>query len=263
MSLRGRILSAFIFNILLTVLLTLGVSYWITQRNLADFRSEIEFDEAFYMSQLLSKEYTLYDSWISVEAIIFREQFYDDKFLPVEVIEFEATGTDEEVFFADVDPNLIVGFTQPSEIRMVVFDANDQVVADSFSEFEKGSQDVSVSGQSAEIYHLKTGEAVGYVVVEFMDDFLLEESSGFLLDTLITSVIGGILTAVVALILGAWFAQRITAPVTALTEATNRLVRQEDPQLLTVKSNDELGQMSQSFNQMVTSLQTQRSLRKR
>ncbi|MEM8861345.1 MAG: ATP-binding protein, partial [Chloroflexota bacterium] len=114
-----------------------------------------------------------------------------------------------------------------------------------------------------EIYHLKTGEAVGYVVVEFMDDFLLEESSGFLLDTLITSVIGGILTAVVALILGAWFAQRITAPVTALTEATNRLVRQEDPQLLTVKSNDELGQMSQSFNQMVTSLQTQRSLRKR
>ena len=260
MSLRGRILSAFIFTILLTVLLTLGVSYWITQRNLVDFTNDIAAEEAIYLSQVLSKEYTIYNGWGGVEALIFQEQLYGGAFLPIEVFE---VGENGDILVSEIDPNLVADFTERSEIRIVVFDSGNQVIIDSFSELEKGDSEQGVAGQSAEIFNLRTGEMVGFVLVEFMDDFLLEESTGFLVDTLVTSVIGGILTAIIALILGAWFAQRITAPVTALTEATKRLVRQEDPQLLPVNSTDELGQMSESFNQMVLSLNTQRDLRKR
>jgi len=67
----------------------------------------------------------------------------------------------------------------------------------------------------------------------------------------------------VAVLLALLFARCITAPVTALTEVTKSIVESGAPQLLPVTSSDELGQMSSSFNQMMTPLQTQRDLRKR
>ena len=57
--------------------------------------------------------------------------------------------------------------------------------------------------------------------------------------------------------------RRITSPVINLTEATQAIVQSGETQLLPVISSDELGQMSASFNKMMTSLKTQRELRKR
>ena len=76
-------------------------------------------------------------------------------------------------------------------------------------------------------------------------------------------MIGGITTALIALLLGAWLSRRITAPVAALTQATQAIAEYGDSALIPVTSSDELGQMSAAFNQMTTSLQTQRDLRKR
>jgi two-component system sensor histidine kinase BaeS len=89
------------------------------------------------------------------------------------------------------------------------------------------------------------------------------ETRQFLIKTLYPTAIGGLITAVIAVLLAAWLSRRITDPVIALTQATQAIVQSGDTQLLPVTSSDELGQMSASFNQMMTALQMQRDLRTR
>ena len=70
------------------------------------------------------------------------------------------------------------------------------------------------------------------------------------------------LTVGVAILLAAWLSKLITAPVTALTEAT-QAIAQGDKTILLVTSSDELGRMSAAFNQITSTLETQRQLRRR
>ena len=70
------------------------------------------------------------------------------------------------------------------------------------------------------------------------------------------------MTVGVAILLAAWLSKLITAPVTALTEAT-QAIAQGDKTILLVTSSDELGRMSAAFNQMTSTLETQRQLRRR
>ena len=93
-------------------------------------------------------------------------------------------------------------------------------------------------------------------------EFLSTESHGFLNTLLYITAIGGMLTVGVAMLLAAWLSKRITAPVTALTEAT-QAIAQGDTTRLAVTSSDELGRMSGAFNRMISTLETQRDLRRR
>jgi signal transduction histidine kinase len=120
-----------------------------------------------------------------------------------------------------------------------------------------------VDGQRATIFDARLRQPVGYAYVDVNREFLATESHGFLRGMLYTTAVGGLLTAAIALLLAAWLSRRITAPVTALTEATQAIAQHGDTALLPVTSSDELGQMSVAFNQMTTALQTQRDLRKR
>ncbi|MDE2817117.1 MAG: HAMP domain-containing sensor histidine kinase, partial [Chloroflexota bacterium] len=71
-----------------------------------------------------------------------------------------------------------------------------------------------------------------------------------------------LLTAGIAILLAYWLSKRITAPVTALTKAT-QAIAQGDTTQLPVTSSDELGRMSTAFNRMIDTLETQRELRRR
>ena len=112
------------------------------------------------------------------------------------------------------------------------------------------------------MFDLTTNQPVGHVYVDVNHEFLSAESHGFLNTLLYITVIGGTLTVGVAILLAAWLSGRITAPVTALTEAT-QAIAQGDTTQLPVTSSDELGQMSAAFNQMTSALETQRDLRRR
>ena len=112
------------------------------------------------------------------------------------------------------------------------------------------------------MFNLTTGQAVGHVYVDVDHEFLSAESHGFLNTLLYIIVTGGILTVGVGIFLAAWLSKRITAPVTALTEAT-QAIAQGDAARLPVTSSDELGRMSAAFNRMTSTLETQRDLRKR
>lgn len=150
-------------------------------------------------------------------------------------------------------------------IRVVIVDSEGMVVQDNFS--LRASREVApdLDGQSTTIVDLRTNQPVGYAYVDVNRQFLTTESHGFLRGLLTSSAIGGLLIAAIALLLAAWLAKRITAPVTALTQATQAIARHGDTTLIPVTSSDELGlgQMSAAFNQMTTTLQTQRSLRRR
>ena len=117
-------------------------------------------------------------------------------------------------------------------------------------------QVVNVSDDSAR-------QAVGYAILDFYQAFGATESRNFVRGLLYTTVIGGLLTVAIALLLAAWLSKRISTPVTALTQAFRTVAQRGDTALLPVTSSDELGQMSSAFNKMTTALQTQRDLRNR
>ena len=126
-------------------------------------------------------------------------------------------------------------------------DLNEQIV---------NEQVVNVSDDSAR-------RAVGYAILDFYQAFGATESRNFVQGLLYTTVIGGLLTVAIALLLAAWLSKRISTPVTALTQAFRTVAQRGDTALLPVTSSDELGQMSSAFNKMTTALQTQRDLRSR
>ena len=58
-------------------------------------------------------------------------------------------------------------------------------------------------------------------------EFLSNESHEFLNALLFITLIGGALTVAVAIVLAVWLSKRITAPVAALTEATQTIAQGE------------------------------------
>jgi hypothetical protein len=70
MSLRWRILGAFILIIVLAVSLSVGVGYYTTQGQLDAFVGELRSDEANSLAQNLSQEYSLSDGWDTLEVAL-------------------------------------------------------------------------------------------------------------------------------------------------------------------------------------------------
>ncbi len=100
-----------------------------------------------------------------------------------------------------------------------------------------------------------------YVYLDVDQSFLETESSGFLRELLLSFIVSGMIILIIALLLAASLSRRITAPISALSKAARAIAQRDDASLLPVTSNDELGQMSATFNQMSTSLQRQREMR--
>ena len=71
------------------------------------------------------------------------------------------------------------------------------------------------------------------------------------------AIIWGAITAVfLALLLGGWVAHRLTQPLRQLTQATHQLATGHLDQQVTVATQDELGDLAASFNQMAAALTT-------
>jgi two-component system OmpR family sensor kinase/two-component system sensor histidine kinase BaeS len=253
MSLRWRLLGAFILIIVLAVSLSVGVGYYTAQRQLDAFIGELSRIEANNLAQNLSRAYTLVDGWGALEATLFEAGYlYNEASEHDGSGEGEREGGDEDSEFFHVD-----------RIRVVVVDVEGMVVLDNFSELASGVVAPDLDGHLTPIVDLRTNQPVGYAYVDVNREFLATESLGFLRELLYNSAIGGMLIAAIALLLAAWLSRRITAPVTALTQATQAIAQHGDTTLLPVTTSDELGQMSAAFNQMTTALGTQRDLRKR
>ena len=147
--------------------------------------------------------------------------------------------------------------------RVIVRNVNGAVLADTFAYLDQIPIGLQEEGEPASIQDIETGEEVGTVMITINQDYLNAEARRYLAIILVPRLFQGLITAVIAMVLGVWLSRRITSPVINLTEATQAIVQSGETQLLPVISSDELGQMSASFNKMMTSLKTQRELRKR
>jgi two-component system sensor histidine kinase BaeS len=76
------------------------------------------------------------------------------------------------------------------------------------------------------------------------------------------AVVSGVITALLALLLGGLLARTLTAPVRALTRATQRMAAGDFEQRVPVTTQDEIGNLARAFNQMSADLARASQLRK-
>ena len=248
MSLRWRIMGSTVLVIVLTVLISVGVGYYATQARLGVFVDEIGDDGASRLARNLSREYTAAGGWETVDRPLSEAGYIYDEVLQRERHE-EGEGESFELFHRD-------------PIRVVIAGVDGRVVRDNLSELLPGTAAPDLDGHRETVFDLTTDQPAGHVYVDVNHALLSTESHGFLNTLLYTTAIGGVLTVGVAILLAAWLSRRITAPVTALTKAT-QAIAQGDAARLPVTSSDELGRMSAAFNRMTSALEVQRELRRR
>ena len=248
MSLRWRIMGSIVFVIILTVLTSVGVGYYATQSRLGVFVDEIGDEQASRLARNLSREYTSAGGWETVDRPLSEAGYIYDE-IPQRERHEEGEGESRELSHRD-------------PVWVVVTDVDGVLVIDNLSGLQPGAAAPDLDGRRETVFDLNTDRPVGHVYVDVNHEYLSPEANEFLSTLLYITVIAGLLTAGVALLLAAWLSRRITAPVTALTEAT-QAIAQGDIARLPITSRDELGRMSAAFNQMTSALETQRELRRR
>lgn len=250
MSLRWQIMGSMVFVIVLTVLINIGVGYYSSQSRLDVLVDQIGDDEAIQLARNLSREYTATGGWATVDSALSEAGYIYDRAREGEGEGHgEGEGESSESFHKD-------------QIRVVITGIDGRVVRDNLSDVAPGTAAPNLEGRREAVFDLSTNRVVGYVHVDVNREFLATESRGFLNTLLLITLIGGSVTAGVAILLAARLSKRITTPVTALTEAT-QAIAQGDTTRLPVTSSDEVGSMSAAFNQMTSTLKAQRELRRR
>jgi len=80
--------------------------------------------------------------------------------------------------------------------------------------------------------------------------------------TNLTLIYGALIGAVIALLLGIFLSRTLTSPIRELTRATHAVSQGDLLQQVTVRSNDELGELAQAFNKMSAELSRSVNARK-
>ncbi len=248
MSLHWRFMGLIIVVIAFAVLVTAAVGYYTTQARLGLFVNQLSDVEAIQLAANLSREYTAAGDWQNVDGVLSATGYDFAEDPPTQ--RSEGSGAESLEFFHQ-DP-----------VRAIIIGVDGQVVKDTSSELIPGTTAPNLGGHSEIVFDLATNQPVGRVYVDVDQEFLATESHGFLNALFYTTLIAALLTAGIAILLAAWLSKRITAPVTALTEATQAIALGDTMQLQ-VNSSDELGRMSAAFNRMTCALESQRALRKR
>ena len=241
-------MGSIVFVIVLTVLTSAAVGYYATQSRLGAFVDEIGNEQASRLARNLSREYTSAQGWETVDKPLSEAGYFYDGAAERERHE-EGEGESRELFHRD-------------PVWVVIAGVDGVVVMDNLSRLRPGSAAPDLDGRRETVFDLNTDQPVGHVYVDVNQEFLSTESHGFLRNLLYITVIAGLLTAGIAVLLAVWLSRQITAPVTALTEAT-QAISQGGIAQLPITSRDELGRMSAAFNQMTSALETQREIRRR
>jgi len=270
MSLHWRILFSFILIVVVTVLLTMGVAFFTVQARFESYIEDETEHQAHEIADVLSYDYTVSGGWDSLvlasshSAFQSQDTWINDPKI-IELIEEGMFFSDMEVEeFAEMDSGEWQSdLSEERRERVVLLNKQGVVLIDNYFQLTVGELAPELGGEFAEVVDLRSNEIVGKVFVDVNRDELSYELYTFLTTTFYSTFVGGLLTVGLTLLLAFWMARRISAPITALTKSAQSMVEQNDSKLVPVNSADELVQMSVSFNQLVSQLQTLRELRKR
>ena len=151
--------------------------------------------------------------------------------------------------------------------RLLLAGANGQILADTQGNLV--GQQLSSADLAAGVPIEVAGQRVGTLFIpaaEGVYESLEAEFLGRVNDWLL---LAGLAASVAALVLGLLLARQLTAPLRSLTAAARQLASsplsqysQEDVPQVPVRSQDEVGELSQAFNQMAISLAQQEGLRR-
>lgn len=129
-------------------------------------------------------------------------------------------------------------------------------------------QTVSDNALAGSVPIMVQGKAAGFLLVTSFGDTLSNRANprqaeeSFLDRVNWAATISAILAALIALILGIALARTLTQPLRELTAATNAMAGGQLDQRVTVRSQDEIGTLAASFNQMSADLARASHLRK-
>ena len=229
-SIYRRILGGFILIIIFTTLFSSWIEYRSIKKQLQELLTKIRSEN---ISHILGVAYQENGSWETINS---------------KIIEYETqqAGTDGDL-----------------TLRIVVKDNQDRTLYNSFINLEKPENIPLIKGNSTPVYNYNSGEIIGNVIIYINRYFIENEAGKYLQNIIRPRIYQGLIIIFISIVIAAILSKRISSPVTALTRATKDIIEKGDNQLLEVKSSDELGQMSESFNKMTQFLQTQRDLRKR
>ena len=173
--------------------------------------------------------------------------------------------------------NVLPDFERTMNDRIVVADNSGVIIGDTqnvwlgtiISQADIGSgTPVKVSGQTiGQVYLLSagmggmmggmmSGGSTGSVVVSAAEQDFLNQVNRSIWIT-------GVITFTVALLLGLFLAFQIIRPLRALIKGTRHISKGELDYRVNIKSNDELGELSRTFNSMTVSLENNELSRRR
>jgi two-component system sensor histidine kinase VicK len=185
---------------------------------------------------------------------------------------------DDPARFADGLSSLFITNLSQKNLRSHILDKNGETVASSLTkdsesylsftnsavisalsgedEFIAGKREADRNGQVKEwlSYAKSVKDADGnvdYVIYVQMDGESIKQSLSRVTSTILIAVL---LAIVLAAVVGVLFANTITGPIIVLTKKANQLAKGKLEQHATVKSNDEIGQLTRSFNTMAREL---------
>jgi len=229
-SIFWRLLSAFTVIILISILLSSTVEFMITRSELPQLLTSIKTRN---MALILSSAYTRDKGWNSLKNEIDR-----------------------------IDRGENVKSSKLLLMRVVVKDLAGNTLYNSFSDLVYLENLPLIKGDSMDILDLDTMRTTGTVITYISRSYLDQETSKFLLSIFKARLLQGFLSFCILVIAAVFLSRRISAPISTLTKATRSIAQRAQVSLLPVKSADELGQLSESFNRMILSLETQKKLRR-
>jgi signal transduction histidine kinase len=146
-----------------------------------------------------------------------------------------------------------------SSDRLLLVGADGQVIADSQGNLsgERLTNAELSFGTPIEV----AGQTVGTLIIPAAEGVHESQETQFLGKVNDSLLWAGLVAGIVALVLGTLLARQLTAPLRSLTDAAHGLADGRVTQVQ-VRSQDEIGELAQAFNDMAQSLARQETLRR-
>ncbi|MCB9077567.1 MAG: HAMP domain-containing protein [Anaerolineaceae bacterium] len=245
--LRDRLLVSYLMVIVITIVVIGIIVGWLGLPRIENVLVLSSRRQAFQLAPLLADYYNRSGSWDEVIPLIHAA----NQPLPPDLM-------------IDVNP-----IAYPRQLKLtvemlstpnqlIVTDSHYRVVADSRQELDEGQP------LPADLYPLAApidghGQIIGQLIMvpNFGND-ITPLATVALRRTLLGA---GLLAGVLGLVTSFFLAKNLTAPILALNRAARQLAAGQSPVLPAVRNQDEIGELTATFNHMVEALATQQRLR--
>lgn len=211
---------------------------WQTESQFDQYIYELYHDDLVELSGQLVDHYQVHGNWDSIETILIREQFTP----------FQGPGVG-----SGGPPG---GGRRGHYWLPVTLVDKERVVVNTSQNYTAGDQ-VSRRETNKGFPVALNDETIGWIMVDFYGGSSIpaeSPESDFLANVNQATILSALGASLIALILGVFLARSISHPVGELTTATRVVARGELGHQVPVRTNDELGELAASFNQMSADL---------